>query len=601
MESSSLRSVLSHFLSASFCAALIALVFAIPGFAQVSFQPPSIISSPNLPNDVFVADLNGDGKPDLVATQGGSNMVSVFLNTGSGLPASPSGTFLTGGVGTNSVAVADFNEDGIPDIASANCGNSPDPPQTPVPSSVSILFGIGGGNAFQPHVDYPLPACPDTIGFLTVVNTSIRSLVVSYGQSTITLLRNDSFGTFSEHTISGPAGSILRGVSAADYNGDGLDDVAAVMETPGTSTQQVVIFYENPDGSFGPATPIFSMQATMHAANTVGFNATGRPDLLVPFDAAPSVNQISGVIALANLGGGSFSSIQLDVNLMYSPGSKAAEGDLQGNGLHSIILPLTGLESANQQFGAFAVFIQTSKGAFQGPFYYMESNGGAPSRAAVADFDGDKRLDFVTADPQDHELAAFLNTTSASTCSFFSGSAGVHVCQPTPGATVPSPVVIAASASGGTLPIVSMSSYIDGSQVDAFQTNTLNDSTAKAPGNHQLAVNAWDVNGTVYQTIVNFTVGAAACSPPSSAGVHICKPAAGSTVSSPVAVSAAANGGTAKISAMKAYIDGHQVAASSSGTITGSATEAVGSHKLVVNAWNTSGHLFQSSVTFSVK
>src|ERR1041385_4523728 len=103
--------------SFSYCAVLViilaVLAFATPAFAQVSFQPPSPISSPNLPNDVFVADLNGDGKPDVVATQGSSNMVTVFLNNGSGLPSAPSGTFLTGGVATNSVAVADFNEDGI--------------------------------------------------------------------------------------------------------------------------------------------------------------------------------------------------------------------------------------------------------------------------------------------------------------------------------------------------------------------------------------------------------------------------------------------------------------------------------------------------------
>jgi hypothetical protein len=105
----------------------------------------------------------------------------------------------------------------------------------------------------------------------------------------------------------------------------------------------------------------------------------------------------------------------------------------------------------------------------------------------------------------------------------------------------------------------------------------------------------------VYQTIVNFTVGStAACSAPTTAGVHICKPAAGSTVSTPVAISAAANGGTAKISAMKAYIDNKLVAASSSGTLSGSAAEPVGTHHIVVNAWNTAGKLFQSSATFTV-
>jgi hypothetical protein len=592
--------------SGLFCAVLMfmlaVLAFTTPGFAQVSFQP-STVSSPNLPNDVFVADLNGDGKPDVVASQGSSNMVSVFLNNGSGLPASPSGTFLTGGVATNAVVVADFNEDGIPDIASANCGNSPDPPQTPVPSSVSILFGTGGGNAYQTHVDYPLPACPDSIGYLTVANTSIRSLVVSYGGGDITLLRNDNFGTFSEHTISAPAGYILRGVSGADYNGDGLDDIAAVMEVSGSPTSdQVVIFYENPDGSFGPATPIFSMQANLHSANTVGFNATGRPDLLVPFSAVPGVDQPNGVIALANNGGGSFSSVQLNVDHIYSTGTKAAEGDLTGTGLHSIILPIDADDSSNQLFGAFAVFVQTTKGGFTGPFYFMGSYGGAPERAAVADFNGDKRLDWVAGDFENNNLDLYLNTTSSSTCSFFLGSGAVHVCAPTSGATVPSPVVIGASGTGGTLPIVAMKAYIDGSQVSSTNTNTMNSSVAEAAGNHQLAVNAWDVNGVVYQTIVNFTVGSTAtCSKPTSAGVHICAPAAGSTVSSPVAISAAANGGSASISAMKAYIDGHLVASSTSGTLTGSAAEATGSHQLVVNAWNTAGTLFQSTANFSVK
>lgn len=166
---------------------------------------------------------------------------------------------------------------------------------------------------------------------------------------------------------------------------------------------------------------------------------------------------------------------------------------------------------------------------------------------------------------------------------------------------MPSPVAINSAATGGSFPIVAIKAYIDGTQVAATETNTMRTSVAKAAGNHQLAVNAWDSNDMVYQTIVNFTVGSTtACSAPTSAGVHICKPAAGSTVTLPVAISAAANGGTAKISAMKAYIDNKLVASSSNGTLTGSAAEAAGTHKIVVNAWNTAGKLFQSSATFTV-
>src|SRR5258707_2462698 len=177
-------------------ALMIALVLATPGFAQVSFNP-SVHSSPNIPNDIFQVKLNQLGKPDLITTQAGSNSVSVFLNDGNGnFPAGPSATYLTGGVATNSVAAADFNEDGFPDLATANCGNTPDPPQTPVPSSVSILFN-NGDRTFKPHQDYPLPACPDSIGTLIASPESLSSLIVSYGGADNNALMNKRLGPVS--------------------------------------------------------------------------------------------------------------------------------------------------------------------------------------------------------------------------------------------------------------------------------------------------------------------------------------------------------------------------------------------------------------------
>ena len=592
------RSNVFFFRYGLFCAALVflftALVLATPSSAQVSFQP-SVHSSPNIPNDIFQARLIQVGKPDLITTQAGSNMISVFLNDENGnFPASPSATYLTGGVGVSSLAVADFNEDGSPDIATANCGNSPDPPQTPVPASVSILFN-NGDRTFQSHQDYPLPACPDSIGTLRAISgNSLFSLIVSYGQSTMTLLANDHFGQFSERTISGPAGSRITGVSAADYRGtnSGLDDIAAIM-----NGNSVVIFHAQADGTYSAPVTIFSMAATLLGANTVGFNASGRPDLMVPFTSSTE----SGVILLANNGGGAFSATKLNVDPRYTDmGHKAAEGDLQGTGLHSVVLPVA-YSTGTSLFSAFAVFTQPSKGVWNGPIYLAGDNNGTAAAAVVADFNGNGRPDIAVAGGEDNHLFVFMNTTSAGDCTFFAGTAGVHVCSPASGSTVPSPVAINSAASGGAFPIVAIKAYIDGTQVAATETNTMRTSVAKAAGNHQLAVNAWDSNDKVYQTIVNFTVGSStACGAPTTAGVHICKPAAGSTVTSPVAISAAANGGTAKISAMKAYIDGKLVASSSTGTISGSAVEAVGTHKIVVNAWNTAGKLFQSSATFTV-
>ena len=589
--------------SGSFCAALLmltVLAFATPSFAQVSFQPPTVHSSPNIPNDIFLADLNADNKTDIITTQAGSNMVSVFFNNGDGtFPAGPSATYTTGGVSVSGVVSTDFNEDGIPDLATANCGNSPDPPQQPIPSTVSILSGPN----FSSHTDYPLPACPDSIQVLAVSSESLPSLVVSYSSSTLTILMNNGDGLFTERTINGPSGSALRGISVADFNGDSLQDIAAVIENPaGSTTDQVVIFYQNSDASFGPATTVYNANTFLVATNSAGFNASGRPDLLVPFTPAGGVNQPAGVIALTNNGGGSFSPIQLDVDHTYNPGGKPAEGDLQGKGLHSIILPVTTLNSSNQVFSAFAIFVQQSPGGFIGPFYFAGDTNGSPHAVAITDFNGDGRLDFAAAGGEDNNLLIYQNSTTGATCPFFVGSGGVNICTPGAGSTVGSPVVIGASASAGLLPIVAMKAYIDGTQVAVNNTNTLNASVSKSAGIHQLAVNAWDMNGAVHQTIVNFTVGGSSgCSAPSSAGVLICAPASGATVSSPVAISAAANGGSNSISGMKAYIDGTQVAASTNGSLSGSAAEAAGTHKLTVNAWNTAGTLFQSSVTFTVK
>ncbi|HLK09198.1 MAG TPA: VCBS repeat-containing protein, partial [Candidatus Angelobacter sp.] len=320
------------------------------------------------------------------------------------------------------------------------------------------------------------------------------------------------------------------------------------------------------------------------------------PDLMVPFTSPTE----SGVILLANQGGGTFTSTKLNVDPRYTNvGHKAAEGDLQGTGLHSVVLPVA-YSTGTSLFSAFAVFTQQSKGVWNGPIYLAGDNGGTATSAVVADFDGDNRPDIAASGGEDSHMFVFRNTTAAGDCPFFAGT-GVHVCSPASGATVPSPVAINSAAAGGSFPIVAIKAYIDGTQVAATETNTMRTSVAKAAGNHQLAVNAWDSNDKVYQTIVNFTVGSAtACSAPTTAGVLICKPAAGSTVTSPVAISAAANGGTAKISAMKAYIDNKLVASSSTGTLSGSAAEAVGTHKIVVNAWNTAGKLFQSTATFTV-
>src|SRR5205807_2143155 len=79
-----------------------------------------------LPSSVAVADFNGDGVPDLAVANTGSNNVSVLLGNGDGsFQAAESFAVATG---PSSVVVGDFNGDGKLDLAVTTEAGSPAPP-----------------------------------------------------------------------------------------------------------------------------------------------------------------------------------------------------------------------------------------------------------------------------------------------------------------------------------------------------------------------------------------------------------------------------------------------------------------------------------------
>jgi FG-GAP-like repeat/FG-GAP repeat len=93
------------------------------GNGDGTFTPtPTTLTVGSIPSTVSVADFNGDGKPDLVTANAGSNTVSVLLGNGDGTFAAP----MNVAAGTDPIfaATADFNHDGIPDLAMANNSTS---------------------------------------------------------------------------------------------------------------------------------------------------------------------------------------------------------------------------------------------------------------------------------------------------------------------------------------------------------------------------------------------------------------------------------------------------------------------------------------------
>jgi len=221
-------------------------VSVLLGNGNGTFQSPTNFATERYgsPDAFAVADVNGDGKPDLVAfnpyysygsNQHGGDTVSVLLGNGNGTFQSPT-KFPTGGgnEGSPSLAVADMNGDGRPDIVVAldNAGGG------------YVLLGNGDGT-FQSPTLFASATNPTTSLVVVDVNGDGKPDLVEgsyYGRypfnGTISILLGNGDGTFQNPTTFA-TGAITRSVAVGDFNGDGRPDLA--VANYGSNTVSVLL------------------------------------------------------------------------------------------------------------------------------------------------------------------------------------------------------------------------------------------------------------------------------------------------------------------------------------------------------------------------
>jgi len=113
-------------------------------------------------------------------------------------------------------------------------------------------------------------------------------------------------------------------------------------------------------------------------------------------------------------------------------------------------------------------------------------------------------------------LMFFLATAAFATaapCTLNPISPSVTICTPASGATLNSPVSVAAGTTNNAYPVTAMILYVDNEIAYKVQANQLSTSVTLSSGDHNLTVNAWDSSGAVFKSTVIVTVSGAGTSP----------------------------------------------------------------------------------------
>jgi hypothetical protein len=182
------------------------------------------------------ADLNGDGRPDIVATNVtfppgaglpgmyGAGKIAVLINQGGGKLADP--VVYPAGNGTNALAVGDLDADGHLDVAVAN----------DVDGTIGVFHNTGNGT-FGAQVPYDIGPTTSSVnggGMAGVVaadfdgdgRLDLATARTFERDSTIEVLLNAGDGTFRAAVPSAGAPDSPEAIAAADFDGDGHADLA---------------------------------------------------------------------------------------------------------------------------------------------------------------------------------------------------------------------------------------------------------------------------------------------------------------------------------------------------------------------------------------
>jgi hypothetical protein len=339
---------------------------------------------------VAVGDFNKDGNPDIVVaalpTIGWTGGINVLLSNGNGTFQAPVSYTNPSGVNDGQVVIADLNADGILDVVETSWGHW----------DVAVFLGNSNGT-FQAAKNYTVPSATDVaIGNLTS-DKKPELVVSSWYDGTVWVLLNKGAGVFQVSAVYSTDYQ-PRSIALADFNGDKKLDFVASNEYG----QFMTVALGNGDGTFSSSPHFNESNSWANGIGAADFNLDGSLDIVE----AGGGTGVGLSVMLGNTHGvmAAPTSINLGAN-SYAQVKFVLTGDVNGDGKPDVVSSTA--EGYSNPYGV-VVLMGLGTGKFKAPATYTTSTSSYPGAGALADVNGDGKLDIVTSN-FDGTMSVLLN------------------------------------------------------------------------------------------------------------------------------------------------------------------------------------------------
>ena len=339
-------------------------------------------------SSVEIADFDQNGKPDIVVANTEDSSLTILLNAGNRKFIQAAGSPFFAGHFPNDINIADFNKDGNLDIALANHEEK----------YFTVLVGNGKGQfKASPCSPFAVQVKPHTHGVVSADFNRDGNLDIatdSWAVDSIVILSGDGKGNFTNPVYYGTGKHPYQRLRTGDFNKDGKTDIV----TTNLDGNTVTILSGKGKGGFSKQ--LFDAGNTPFGVAVGDINGDGNIDLAIINSPTISGGKSGkdGLTILLGDGEGNFSLLKgspFDTGL--GP-TRVAIGDLNNDGINDIAV-------SNYKSNFVSV-------------YYMDKNGLQSSTQlpigkgsdgiAIFDLDGDGKKDIIATSSNENSVTIFF-------------------------------------------------------------------------------------------------------------------------------------------------------------------------------------------------